>query len=103
MIIFITINKKIDGNFYKIDGNFRFKKNRKRRQAFVVVVILQSAGGLMFSSMMISPTESALMMPVRGFLMLVMWPLMVALTSEYSKAKSASSRRLQFSNTRLSQ
>ena len=48
--------------------------------------------------MMFSP-----MLPVRGFLMLTTWPLIVALTSEYSKAKSASSRKRQFSKTRFSQ
>ena len=57
----------------------------------------------MFRSRMISPMESAWMEPERGFFTETMGPFTVAFTLLYSKARSASGSKVQFSRMRFSQ
>ena len=54
----------------------------------------QSPGALMLPSMMSSPQLSTLMKPVLGFLIEGICPLMVAFTSLYSNARSASAAKV---------
>ena len=65
------------------------------------MIILQEAGAFWFLSKMSSPIDFTLMIPEVGFLTEVIGLVTVALIlSQYSKAKLASSVKVQLSNVR---
>ena len=70
---------------------------------YPVVDIWQLLGWRANSSRMISPHEGQEMLPVVGFLMDVTGERIVALTDEYSNARSASGSNVQSSRIRFSQ